>query len=278
MNNVYVDILFLINFCMDFLALYLTGGAMRTERRLPRLLFSAALGAVYAVADVLYCRNYIFSLLTGIFVSFVLCLVAFYDRRGISLFKHFLLFWGISLLLGGAVTTLYTLLGGVFGETTGTPTRTDVLLTLAGIASIAIAAAERFFMRHTEEKAVRLLLSHGEHSVTLNALCDSGNLLLDPVSARPVVIVARAAAGFLPKGYRFPDEKGCVFRDGDSFFPRPVFAEGHDGRRMLWLISGVEIHMIKGKRRISLRGTVAIDTQNQKYGECDALLPATLLP
>ena len=278
MNNVYVDILFLINFCMDFLALYLAGGAMRTERRTGRLFFAAALGAAYAVLDVLYCKNHILSLATGLLVSFVLCLVAFYDRRGVALFKHFLLFWGISLLLGGAVTTLYTLLGGIFGETTGTPTRTDVLLTLAGVASIAIAAAERFFMRHTEERAVRLSLSVGERSATLLALCDSGNLLTDPVTARPVLIVARQAAGFLPTCYRFPDESGCRLKDNDTLFPRPVFAEGHDGRRMLWLVSGVEIHMIKGKRRIPLSGAVAIDGQNQKYGECDALIPAALLP
>ena len=278
MNNVYVDILFLINFCMDFLSLYLTGGALRSERRIPRLLFAASFGAVYAVLDVLYCRNYLLSLLTGVLVSFVLCLIAFYDRRSMSFFKHFLLFWGISLLLGGAVTTLYTLLGGIFGETTGTPTRTDVLLTLAGVASIAVAAAERFFMRHTEERAVRLLLTNGDRSTTLLALCDSGNLLTDPVSARPVVIVARKAADFLPKDYRFPDEKGSHYRGGETLFPRPVFAEGQDGRRMLWLVSGVDIYMIKGKRRVALCGTVAIDNLNQKYGECEALLPAVLLP
>ena len=57
MTVVYIDVLFLINFCMDFLALILSGSVMHLEVRRGYLTAAAALGGVYAVLAALFPGN-----------------------------------------------------------------------------------------------------------------------------------------------------------------------------------------------------------------------------
>ena len=49
-QTVYVDLLFLVNFCMDFQCLFLAGKLLHRPFHVWRALIFASLGAVYAVA------------------------------------------------------------------------------------------------------------------------------------------------------------------------------------------------------------------------------------
>ena len=53
-TTVYADILFVINFSMDFLILYITGRLLH-EKNIPRkLIFAAAAGGVYSVLVLIF--------------------------------------------------------------------------------------------------------------------------------------------------------------------------------------------------------------------------------
>ena len=49
MNTVYIDVLFLINFTVDYLALYLTGKTLRLPLHRWRLIVVSLVGALYAL-------------------------------------------------------------------------------------------------------------------------------------------------------------------------------------------------------------------------------------
>lgn len=278
MSTVYVDTLFFTNFCMDFLALWLVGSLLHRDKNMLRLFLSAFLGAGYAVIELLYGGHPLLSAVISVFVSLLLCLVAYVKEGFFGFMKVFLAFWGISALLGGVITVFYTTLAGFF-EGEALPLRkSDILLTLGALSGVLILLSGRFFARHRGGKNVRLSLAVGEKSVEISALTDSGNLLSDPITSRPVILLRRsAAAALLGAGYRFPDERQL---GGNMGVPRmhPVFVETVAGKEMMWAFTPDFLFLGENGRRVPLSAVVAVDRRDTSFGGCDALLPAVLLP
>ena len=54
MAVIYADTLFVVNFSMDFLALYITGKSLHTPIRPGRLALAAALGALFATMSAVF--------------------------------------------------------------------------------------------------------------------------------------------------------------------------------------------------------------------------------
>ncbi|MBR2951349.1 MAG: sigma-E processing peptidase SpoIIGA, partial [Clostridia bacterium] len=77
MRVLYLDILFLVNFCMDYMALYIAGGLCERARSALRLLAASLLGAVYAMAAVLLTGNQAIQHVIGICVALLLVALAY---------------------------------------------------------------------------------------------------------------------------------------------------------------------------------------------------------
>ena len=207
MTVVYVDILFLINFCMDFLSLALAGAFMHLEVRRIYLSASAALGGVYAVFAALLPGNAILGALIGVFVACLLCYIA-YGRacRGKVFWCVFALFYAASCLLGGMITGAYELFRSFFEN------RNELFLAItegdgkiAFFFSVLLSCAflltllKRHLYFKKEEKCVDITVSRGKEKITLSALVDSGNTLCDPISGRPCIVISpKLAAPIVP--------------------------------------------------------------------------------
>ena len=273
MKTLYIDVLFFINFFMDFLSLFLVGGFMNTPRRLFRLVLSAGIGAVYAAVDVLFPGAPVVSFLIGLAVPFLLLFVAYGASGGWRFIRMTLFFYGISVLLGGAVTVLYGFLSSHFSMEGTAMGKSDILLTLGALSGLLIAGAERLFRRHGAGKEVRLMIENGGKTLCLSALSDSGNLLCDPIGGKPVILVRRGALHTL-----FPDDRpGDDMPHGGNTLFHPVFIHGADGRRMVFGFFPSGLYVCEGKKRIPITATVAAENREEKYGGCDALFPASLL-
>ena len=277
MRVLYADVLFFINFFMDILALSLAGAPVRAERRPLRILLAAAVGAAYAVADTVFPTANAITLLLSLAVSILMTYIA-YGAPGFRRFlRLFLWFYAVSLLLGGAVTTLFCLFSNMFGDSTLMPTRADILVTFAGLSGILIAAAERFFTKRTLGESVRLRVKYVGRDFEMNALMDSGNLLTDPISGTPVILVTRRCLlRHLPAVVRTADGYGRRVPESGVFL-RPVFISAATGTRMLYAFTPTALYHIEGKRERRLSATLALDEREGQYGDCDALCPATLI-
>lgn len=277
MQVLYADVLFFINFFMDILALSLAGAPVRAERRPLRIFLAAVVGSAYAVLDTVFPTKNLISMLLSFFVSVLMTYIAYGAPSFRRFLGLFLWFYAVSLLLGGAVTTLFCLFSNFFGENTLMPTRPDVLVTLAGLSGILIAAAERFFTRRTQGERIRLLIGYTGKEFEAAALVDSGNLLTDPISGAPVILVTRQCLlRHLPNVVRAADGYGRGMT-ADGVFLRPVFVSGVEGNRMLYAFTPTVLYHMEGKRKRRLTATLALDDRRERYGDCDALCPATLV-
>ena len=202
MTVVYVDVLFLINFCMDFLALLLSGAILHLEAKRSYLLISSALGGVYAVLAALFPGNALIGALIGIGAAYLLCYIAYaHACRQKTLLCVFVFFYGASWLLGGMITGAYEFLRSFFEN------RHELFLAItegdgkiAFFFSLLLSCAFLLHMlkRHLyfkkEEKSVDITVSAGTARATLSALVDSGNTLCDPISGRPCIVISPKAA------------------------------------------------------------------------------------
>lgn len=112
--EIYIDSLFLTNFLMDMLALYLTGIFLRRRIRLWRLACASALGSVLGIVLFLALPNYLmYELLLHFICNPVMVMLCFGNKTLSGVVKDWLCTYLFMLLTGGIMQwTNQTLFGG----------------------------------------------------------------------------------------------------------------------------------------------------------------------
>lgn len=212
---IYGDILFLINFSMDFLTLCLTGKILRRASKLSVLTLASCFGAVYGVASVFLQGDPIIGLLIGAAVSALMCYTAF----GRPLLLTTAVFNLTGLLLGGTVTAAYLWLGSLRSSAASRlnfdtlPTRIPFGWTAAVAAAFGIAAVAtaRAAARRRIAPEIAVEAEYGGKTISFSALTDSGNLLREPLGGSAVIVTSYATLEpLLPDGLR------RLFATGDT--------------------------------------------------------------
>lgn len=197
-GEVYADIFFLVNFSMDFASLLATGAILSRRLSLSRIALAAAVGGVYAVLSLLVPGNALFSLAIDFAVGLLLCFLAFGFRSPRRFLASGVLFFGVSLLTGGAVTALYGFLTA-HGLSAGASSGGSVLLPTAFLTACGALLLAKIFRRETSRRFLSLKLSLPGAEGVFEGLVDSGQLAREPLSGLPAVILSgRAMARFLP--------------------------------------------------------------------------------
>ncbi|MGI6606961.1 MAG: sigma-E processing peptidase SpoIIGA [Peptococcia bacterium] len=200
--EVYLDILLLVNFVMDFIILWVTGKMANLTRRKLKITLGALCGALYSLVIFFPAWPVLGSFLAKFACSLLMVWLAF---RPLPLGKYLRVlayFYGLSFAMGGAV------LGAIFllDTQSGSLQSWNGVSLLAGLdfgwllvgLVVALLLAYGGFnclkKNWLQQKLVsKLLISLNNQQVTLSALLDTGNQLIDPVSQKPV-IVAEAGA------------------------------------------------------------------------------------
>lgn len=150
---------------------------------------SASVGALYAVFSIIFIKSKLLTYLTCALVSIIMSIVAFgIGGNFFALIKQSTLIWGCSALLGGMMTALLSM-----GSTEGTIPMENNNGKLKGIFAVAIIAVYvivRLMTSVKSKKSVTVKATLKSSQVTFNALCDSGNLMRDPISGDPVIAVS----------------------------------------------------------------------------------------
>ncbi len=199
MRVLYLDVLLLLNFCMDYMALYLTGAFLHRKRSAWRLCGAAAFGAVYALASVLFAGNETIGNVLSFAAALLMAYIAYGGEGGGGRFFRLLaLFYGISFLLGGTVTAAYVLLDSylpraVLAGSENTDLRLVIFSLTAAISGIAVRLIGAWLQRKETARALRVTVFLDGKGVSFDALLDSGNLLSDPLSGRRVIIASSAS-------------------------------------------------------------------------------------
>lgn len=288
----YGDVLCLINFSIDFLVLAMCGTFLHLRRRLFRLLAAAVLGAVYSLLILLPALPWYAELLSHLIAALLMCAVA-YSPLGARYFVRLVfVFYVSAFLLGGAVSALYTILASILGTADVGETNAVVSGQKATIFLLYAMGSGIFFFAFGRMEAKRKCQRHTmvkiceeEKSVEMEGLVDSGNLLSDPISGRPVILVRKVEAlHILPMDIaRFysgmSEEKDVPPALMKKI--RLVLATGVEGKRILTGYIPDRIFLFsreEPKKRRTVNAMIAIcEGQEKDFGGSGAIVPATLL-
>lgn len=203
-GEVYADLLFLVNFSMDFLCYYLCARLLRRPLSLWRGIAASALGGIYAVAVLFLYADRVPAFLLDVIVCFVLCSVAMAGRQETlrAMLRLTGLYLLISMLLGGVMTALFAQLNRI-PHLTDTVAKeglsTWIFLIIAALSAILTSLWGRSLRRSALLHRVQLVIEEQGRRIELPALCDSGNLLKDPLSGRAVIPTEqRRLSGIVP--------------------------------------------------------------------------------
>ena len=188
--TVYVDLLFALNMTINYLLLRGSAAMGGCPAHVWRLLLSAALGGLYAVASVLPGWDRIQS---GVFpwtCAAMMLFIAFGFRK--NTLKQALFFFALSFAFGGAVLLLVQKLEGdcvLVGGRAYYAVSFPAMLLLAGVCYLVAALILKGCGTHTGGDLLPVTLMAQGRSVSLKALRDTGNTLRDPITGQAVMIV-----------------------------------------------------------------------------------------
>ncbi|MDI9260002.1 sigma-E processing peptidase SpoIIGA [Alicyclobacillus sendaiensis] len=197
---VYIDIVWMINFIMDFALLWTTGWLMKRRPRWTRLLAGALLGATYALALFVPALSLATTWPGKALVSVLMVWLALPHRNALDLARLVGVYYLVSFIVAGASvaarfavpgTTLNHALWSDRGVTFSTSGETLGLM--VGLP-LAVEGLKRLAARlkreaRVEASLVDLEVQFDGISIRCRALVDTGNALVDPVSKRPVSLV-----------------------------------------------------------------------------------------
>ena len=197
---IYGDVLLVINFCMDFLALYITAKIMHLKIRKARMTAASCMGALYSLVILSPHLSWGSGIIPSLAIAFLITATAYGKQNFKERLKNTSIFFIVNFSLGGGITALCNLMNiwqnnrnivinGAFDTLYG-ELPFGMLVLLGGICGIFSLMSGKLIKKKTAEQVCEVTITFNKKVLTLKALVDSGNLLKEPISGRPVIIAA----------------------------------------------------------------------------------------
>ena len=286
---IYADILFIVNFSMDFLALYITSRILHARCHFAALVLGSGIGAVYGIISLVASGNATLNTAINTAIAMLMCYIVYGAPSAIILIRNTLCFYGISFLMGGVMTGVFNLAnrglngrGIVINGDTATlyseiSPGTFMLVALISVLISYVCSA--ILKKCRDVKRSHLYIRIKDKEVECNGITDTGNLLCDPVSALPCVICTlRIFEALLPKSVIsvFRDKNIGILEYTDPEFAKkiriiPMHSVGGSG-----IIVGIipdEIKIDGQYKQICL----ACDPSAKCFAETESVIPASVI-
>ncbi len=179
----YVEYVFLENFIIDFMLLFITGKLIKRILIFKRLLIASLIGSIYVILTFYIGREFMTFFIVKFSISVLMIMVAFDSKGILTNIRVIICFYITSLIMVGIISALYYF-------------TYDKLTVNAIIMSIFTGyAALHFFFKEIKDRILKhnykrtINVSIGNKSKTFRGYIDTGNELTDPVTGKPVMVL-----------------------------------------------------------------------------------------
>lgn len=193
--TVYIDIVFLENFFMNYIILFATAIINKVEIKLTKIAISSFIGSLYAVLNLTQILSNSLGLLLKILLSVAMVYVAFNPQNIKKALKQLIIFYLTSFTFGGvAFALLYFVKPGDIlmknGIYIGTyPIKIALVGGIVGFMLITLAFKIIKSRINKEDMFCKIEIFINNNKLNVTAILDTGNMLKEPITGFPVIIV-----------------------------------------------------------------------------------------
>lgn len=198
--TIYLDIILCENLLMNYIILFATYVIIKPKTKHPqiRMILSSLLGSIYAIIIYLNILSIYTNLLAKITLSVVMVYIAFAPPNIKQLLKQILIFYLVSFIFGGCTFALIYFLkpenvemkNGVFVGIY--PIKVGLIAGIIAFIITQIAFKINKSKLNNKNTFIEIELYNKNKMTKARALLDSGNMLKEPISQKPVIVVEKA--------------------------------------------------------------------------------------
>lgn len=274
---VYGDVLFVINFSMDFICLFISGKLSHIKIRAWRIILGAALGAIYGVLSLTYSLPVPIEIIIEVAAAAAVCAVALWNGKAVKLLIHTALFYGASVLLGGIMTFVYSKLGRyrTYIETGGSIKTAlgDIPIWVFALCAAASAVLTKLLSvllkKKNAQKTCRLTIVIDGKKLEMTGFVDSGNVCSEPISGTPVIFISSKFGAVAQSPILQSTE---TLKKGIYAVPVTTVS----GTGLVFAVKP-EKCMIGSGGNAAEKNALVASGDREEYCGCDALVPLELL-
>ena len=204
--TIYVDVVLIENLIMNYIILLATDLILKTKLKHLRLIIASLLGAIYSIVAYINFLEIYSNFFLKILLSVIIVYIAFNPQTMKKMWKSLLIFYLTSFVFGGAAFALIYIIrpqdilmkNGLFLGTY--PLKTVILAAI--VAFIVIITAFTIVKTKVTKKDMfcNIEIKLNGKILKTKALIDSGNMLKEPITNTPVVVIERSLLyEYLPK-------------------------------------------------------------------------------
>ncbi len=278
----YGDILLLIDFCMNFFALYTASIILRRKIKVLCIVGASVIGGIYSVAKIFVSGNDIIDCIISISVGLLMCYICF---GAYNFLKSAVVFYGVSALVGGAMYAVYFYLGsyhsdiyGNFNEYAYTHVPIWLFTVLAAISMLISLIFSYIGRERSDKQEEILIIEHHGKKLKIKLLLDTGNLAKEPISGKNIILVGRIKAKNIlgEEIYSKIVDKDTEFLLMKKF--RLVCLCGIDGqKRTYYAFKPDKIYIDGTPENAEIDAYIAVSDNEILFGNCDGLAHPSLV-
>ena len=196
---IYVDVIIIENLIMNYIILFTTGMILKVRIYHFRIFIASLIGGIYAIVGYIGILELYTNVLAKIILSIVMVYISFNSNSVKKILKQLMMFYLTSFVFGGvAFALLY------FVKPQDILQKNGVLIGSYPIKIVFLGAILAFVMLKIVFKWYKKRLTNKDmlcdvniymmnNSIKVKAYIDTGNLLKDPISQIPVMLVEEKA-------------------------------------------------------------------------------------
>lgn len=199
--KIYVDLIILLNFVLDFLLIISVSLVLKRNAKLYRIFFAALIGGL-SIISLFININSIELFILKVFISIIMVLVAFGFKNFKYTLNNLVYLYLLSIILGGALYFIndefaYKNTGLIFFHN-GFSINFIIIIISAPIILFLYVRKARL-EKETLSKMYEVTITFlNNKKVSLTGFLDTGNNLFDPYKKRPIIVINKN----ILKGYK----------------------------------------------------------------------------
>ena len=193
--TIYIDVVLIENLIMNYIIIYATALVLNNKKTHLRFFLASMLGAIYTIIAYMPILEIYSNIILKILLSIIIVYIAYNPQTVKKMWKDLVIFYLVSFVFGGVAFSLIYIIkpqevlmrNGLFLGTY--PLKTIALGTI--VAFVLIILTVKIIKTKISKKDMfcDIEIKINEEIIKTKAMVDTGNLLKEPITNTPVIVV-----------------------------------------------------------------------------------------